>query len=112
MTDFKRDEHETPVIFRKWPKREGGAVIALFPCEPGSYDEYTCSSYQHVGQHGVADPRRCINATHAAKPEEYAPLVAELEGAPYGYRLKLHRRYQHAAFTQARRALLKRMKEM
>ena len=107
---FKRDEHETPVIFRKWPKREGGTIIALFPCEAGSYDEYTCSSYMHVGQHGIADPRQCINATRAAKPAEYADLQKELESAPYGYRLKVYRRYQRDAFLKARREQLARMK--
>lgn len=84
-----QDEHETPVIFRKF--REGD-VIALFPQEPGDMNPSTCGSYMHIGQHGAADAglARCTNP---ATPQEYADLKRELEGAPYGYRLKLRRRF-------------------
>ena len=96
------DEHITPVIFRKYGKRESNAVIALFPAECWSSDGYTCSCYVHVGQHGEADPFRVINTTKPAKPEEYADLKAELEAEPYGYRFRVYARYQRR-WTQERR---------
>jgi hypothetical protein len=77
-----QDEHETPVVFRKYGPRRGDDVIALFPAEPGTYDPHTCSSYVHIGQHGSADPLLVIKRTRPAKPDEYADLKAELEGAP------------------------------
>ena len=78
----------TPVIFRKWKPRkefdeEGGDIIALFPTEPGTNDPYTSSSYEHVGQHGSADPVGLIQRTTPAKPSEYADLMAELESVGY-----------------------------
>lgn len=98
MTEFKQDEI-TPVIFRKFGKREGSEVIAIFPAEIGTYEPSTCSSYMHVGQHGaatIAGPSSIIYRTKAAKPAEYADLKKELEGAPYGYRLKVYLREQPA----------------
>ena len=73
----------TPVIFRKWPASEGGDIIAIFPTELGTNDPYTSSSYEHVGQHGSADPVGVIRDTVPAKPSEYADLRAELEGVGY-----------------------------
>ena len=73
----------TPVIFRKWPKSEGGDIIAIFPTETGTLDPYTSSSYEHVGQHGSADPVGLIQRTTPAKPSEYADLLAELESVGY-----------------------------
>ena len=73
----------TPVIFRKWPESEGGDVIAIFPTETGTLDPYTSSSYEHVGQHGSADPVGLIQRTTPAKPSEYADLLAELESVGY-----------------------------
>lgn len=78
----------TPVIFRKWKPRkefgeEGGDVIALFPTELGTNDPYTCSSYEHIGQHGSADPVGVMQNTVPAKPSEYADLMTELESIGY-----------------------------
>lgn len=101
MTAFEQDDEETPVIFRKYGPRHGGAVIALFPANLGTYDPYTCSSYVHIGQHGSADPSGVIQSTRQATPEEFADLKAELEGAPYGYRLKTFHRLQNH-FLKAR----------
>jgi hypothetical protein len=63
-----------PVIFRK----KYGKVTAVFPtlCWSGPYD-MTC--YAHVGQHGACDIG-WYNTTKAAKPEDYADLLAELKG--------------------------------
>jgi hypothetical protein len=81
----------TKVVFRKWPKREGGDVIALFP--ENIAVGYYCDSYQHVGQHGAADYSGVVSMTKPAKPEEYAALKRELESAPYEYKLRVIRRY-------------------
>lgn len=78
----------TKVIFRVWHNNSG--VIALFPEEPGTNNAYTCSSYEHVGQHGAADPVNVIQLTRPAKPDEYADLKAELERI--GYALKVCQR--------------------
>jgi hypothetical protein len=83
----------TPVIFRKW--KDTGDILALFPYDLGTDSPYTCSSYEHVGQHGAADPRGCIQQTKPAKPEEYAALKAELESL--GYKLKPMSRLQYDA---------------
>ncbi len=85
---FKQDDEETPVIFRK---EKDGDIIAIFPCEVASIQDYTMSCYAHIGQHSGCD-LGWYHTTKAAKPEEYADLKQELEGAPYGYRLKVYRR--------------------
>ncbi len=95
----------TPVIFRKWPKSEGGDIIALFPAEPGTDDPYTCSSYEHVGQHGSADPVGLIGRTTAATPAEYADLKKELRSVGYND-LVVYQRLQQE-FLEARRDKLK-----
>lgn len=92
----------TPVIFRVWPKSEGGGVIALFPTHPGTNESYTCSSYEHVGQHGSADCHGLIRRTRLAKPQEYASLKRELEGAPYHYRFKVYARVTRAMDDERR----------
>jgi hypothetical protein len=46
---------KTQVVFRKWPKREGGDVIALFPCDPGT-SAHDCDSYEHLGQQRQRQP--------------------------------------------------------
>lgn len=96
----------TPVIFRKYPNSRGGEVVALLPEEPASEDGRTCTCYVHVGQHGEADPSHVINTTRPATPEEYADLKAELEAAPYNYRLRICRRLNHT-FLAARRIALR-----
>lgn len=59
---------KTPVIFRKWPKSEGGGVIALFPTIPGGYNG-TFWSWEWVGQGGAANPG-IIHRTRPACPEK------------------------------------------
>ncbi len=48
-------EAAIPVLFRVWPKSEGGGVIALFPTIPEDRHGNLVSSFEHVGQHGGAD---------------------------------------------------------
>jgi hypothetical protein len=99
------DEPKTPVVFRKWPKREGGDVIAIFYNDPGTYDPYTCSSFVHVGQHGACDPRLLTQTLRLATPNEYADLKAELESEPYNYRLDVRKRIPYTAIATRREAL-------
>ena len=102
MTDFEQDKHETPVIFRVFE----GDVIAIFPCLPWSLRGTDVASYMHVGQHGAAEPA-IVYRTRLAKPEEYEPLKRELEGRPFGCRLKVYKRitpeHRRACETERRR---------
>jgi len=79
---------KTLVVFRVF--RDGGDVLALFPEEPGDCSGRTCSSYQHVGQHGGADYLVCMSMSRPARPEEYADLARELECI--GYVLDIRKR--------------------
>jgi len=68
----------TEVIFRKFSKKEGGQILALFPYDTeGRYGQ--CNSYMHIGQHGTADYSGMMQSTKPATPAEYADLKAELE---------------------------------
>jgi len=85
----------TIVIFRKWHTRQDGhGVIALFPGVPGGRAGL-CDSFEHMGQHGSADPAAVIRRTRPAAPAEYADLKNELEAAPYGYVLDVRQRTPH-----------------
>ena len=75
------DKEYTKVIFRVWP--EDGTMIALFPAVAGDPDPSTCSSYEHMGQHGAADYLHVVQATKLATPEDYAELANELTGVGY-----------------------------
>lgn len=92
------------MIFRKWPKKEGGDVIALFPGIAATVgNEYACESYQTIGQHGAASVD-IVNGTKPAKPAEYADLKTELERI--GYTLTIAHRFT-AADLAARKEQLK-----
>lgn len=92
---------KTQVVFRKWPRSEGGGVIAIFYNDPGT-SAYDCDSYEHLGQHGNAS-LDIINRTTPAKPEEYAALKRELESAPYHYHLDVRQRVPRNAIEIRRR---------
>lgn len=86
---------KSPVIFRVFMQAGAREVIALFPCELGSWDKNTCNSYTHTGQHGVASvyiTRR--GYSRPASPEEAAPLARELHGL--GYELDIIERFSPA----------------
>ncbi|MGH6631516.1 MAG: hypothetical protein ACREB3_17440, partial [Burkholderiales bacterium] len=92
MAKFKQDSEITPVLFRvhRSPTKFGRDVTAVFPCEPADTIGRTMSCYSHIGQHSACSYAWYIQ-TRPAAPEEYADLFAELEAAPYGYRLKVCR---------------------
>lgn len=86
-------EQTTDVVFRMVRGAYPGAqpeCLAMFPGLPGTRDPHTCSSYAHVGQHGSAQASG--HGWPLATPEQYAPLLRELEGAPYRYRLRVLKR--------------------
>ena len=89
----------TAVIFRTW--RKSRTVIALFPFEPATSQGVYCMSYEHVGQHGAADPAIVNGATRKATPAEYEPLKRELESI--GYSLEIRERFPRNAYDVRKR---------
>lgn len=99
-----RDDANRPtvVVFRRWPTNESvgryqgmgdrisGGIIALFPELP-TMDGFI-DSFEHVGQHGMADYSGVVRRTTPATPEEYANLKTELESQPYNYVLQVKKR--------------------
>jgi len=85
-----KDKEKTIVIFRFW--KVSNNVIAIFPEIPGDMNLYTCSSYEHLGQHGACNPNGIIEDSRLAKPEEYEDLKEELENS-FGYNLEIKKRY-------------------
>ena len=70
----------TDVIYRV-DKRDG-AVFALFPHEVfDRRGNVVC--YAHIGQHGAADYRHCIQRSRPAIESELAPLKVELQRIGY-----------------------------
>lgn len=86
----------TKVVFRKFKE---GDIIAMFPREPGTYDASTCMSYQHLGQHGSADPR-IVSITKLAKPSEYAALAKELRGLGYVLDIRTKMTYEDMLYRK------------
>ena len=84
--NYQQDTEDTKVLFRM----SDGEVTAVFPgiAEDGNF----VSCYAHIGQHGSCS-RDWYHTTRPATPKEYVDLKAELEGAPYGYRLKVMKRW-------------------
>ena len=87
---------KTQVLFRVW-KNNPETVIAIFPEHPGTNDPHTCSSYEHVGQHGACNPSGLVDVTRAAKPTETKELTAELSRR--GYKLVKIKRLRPSHLT-------------
>jgi len=98
-----------PVIFRA--EKSGdfkNHVTAVFPTLPGS-GAHDFTVYAHVGQHGTGS-HGWYAQTRAAKPAEYAPLLAELrriyEGDPREpVRLRVVERFSGAYDAERRKNL-------
>ena len=87
-----RDTHKTVVQFRKW--KDTGEIIAIFPELPATnHPSGGCMSYMHVGQHGACG--EIGHCTIATTPEEYAPLMRELESIGYNLRVVKRRTVHH-----------------
>jgi hypothetical protein len=104
---MEKDKFKTKVIFRFW--KESKDVIAIFPEHTGDMNPYTCSSYEHIGQHGACNPRMIIENSRLAKSDEYADLKAELENH-CGYDLVVIKRNRQE-FIEERRKQLERVGE-
>jgi len=76
------DEDITRVVFRRWPKSQGGGIIALFPDISSDYAGRFCLSYEHIGQYGGADYQGVIRMTKPVRENS-----EELGGR--GYNLKI-----------------------
>lgn len=94
----------TMVIFRRFSKREGGQLIALFPYELDDYQGRKCISYMHTGQHSAADYGGLVDVTKSVRPDEpdAVALAAELENQ-VGYRLVPVQRVNAQRLTEARK---------
>lgn len=79
----------TVVVFRWWRN----SVIALFPGTDADGTGRFCDSFQHIGQHGGAAYTDIVHESRPATPKEYKALKAELENAPYFYRLRIRQRH-------------------
>lgn len=91
----------TKVIFRKF---RHGEIIAIFPQLPATNNIYQdCQSYMHIGQHSAADLQLAIT-TKPATPEEYAPLLKELQSIGYDD-LRIAQRVTHKDFLARKAAL-------
>jgi hypothetical protein len=97
-------EH-TKVIFRKF---DNGEVIAIFPEDVGSMNQFTCQSYLHVGQHGSCDDV-LIDELEPASLEEYINLYTELESI--GYNLVVCKEYTQAMYQNRIQKFIEWMKE-
>lgn len=87
---------ELPIIFRA---ERDGDITAVFPTVPADYHGRYFTVYAHIGQHSSGG-FEWYRETRAAKPAEYADLLAELRGiyerslAPGDpvFRLRIYRR--------------------
>jgi hypothetical protein len=81
---------EEIVILRRWRKRDGGGVIALWP---NQRDGWTVQSFEHVGQHGPASYNAVISRTTPAYESEpdTAALLAELRDRGYTPNIRMRR---------------------
>lgn len=97
----------TPVIFKLEKNSfSPDSVVAFFPAEAATLNPYECTCYAHIGQHGAA----CVSyaaALRPATPEQYAPLMRELERRGYAD-LKPVRKFLNA-HTAARRAQIAKL---
>lgn len=89
---------KTKVIFRIFPKREGGDVIAILPQMVGTNDPHTCMSYQIVGEHGSCDLNGLALALRLATPGEYKDTATALKRR--GYKLDIRKRATRADYEE------------
>jgi len=93
----------TKVIFRTWIN--GGDTIAIFPEIPAG--DWTCESYQHIGQHGGCSIGLSHASTRPATEREIEPLLTELH--LIGYDDLVIRKRATRKMEENRQAALKSM---
>ena len=81
-TNMKTKIPPTLVIFKMEPGYKTDAPVAFFPEEPFDSSPYKCTGYAHIGQHSSACTSYAANLKPAT-PEQYAPLLKELERIGY-----------------------------
>ncbi len=81
---MEKDKHITPTIF----VMHAGECTAVFPCDPANLDGHMMC-YAHIGQHSGCS-LGWLGQTRPATPEQFAPLLKELESL--GYNIKPCRR--------------------
>jgi len=76
-----------PVIWRTWKSGPAkGEIIALFPTVPADMTGRLVVSYEHIGQHGAADPHVVMRQTPPAYEEDwpkFSALLSELREIGY-----------------------------
>lgn len=92
-------EDVTPILFRLWR----GGLIALMPYDVADLSPRHCMSYQHVGQHGAADPLGIVEDSRPAAADDYGPLLSELQSI--GYEVKVLGELPEDAEAERRRSL-------
>jgi len=96
-----QDTESTPVVFRvekRGPFRD--EITAVFPTLPADAHRNNMICYAHIGQHGSCSWGWYCK-TRAARSEEYADLLRELESI--GYRVDVKCRISAAMRAQLRR---------
>ena len=92
-----------PVVIRVW-KTDPRDIFALLPAHPADRFGRKCASYQHLGQHGIADYDHCIRQSRPATAEEAAELLGELRRI--GYNPRVFRRQTPALRNIRRKAAI------
>ena len=100
-----------PVIFRADRSGEDkGVITAVFPTLGGT-GAHDFTVYEHMGQHSSGTLGWYRQRTRAAKPSEYAPLLAELRRIygrePDPVTLRIVQRF-HPAYHRARKEEFRR----
>ena len=93
------DNDVVPVLFRKG---YGDIITAVFPTCAADQHGDLMACFSHIGQHSACS-KEWYFGTKPATPAEHADLKKELEGAPYGYRLKVVKRITYAMDKERRR---------
>ena len=65
------------------------SLVALFPYMPATTNPYTCTCYEHIGQHGEADYLMMIEEGTPAdiESEEVQALIRELTNRDYDLKI-------------------------
>lgn len=85
---------KTKVIFRKWNKRNGGGIIAIFPENPTTLYNDNCDMFEVHGGHGGGDYYAVVKNSKLATEDEYAGVKGLLE-VMYEYDLEVRKRYTY-----------------
>ncbi len=92
---MKKDTEITEVIFRK---EKDGDIMAILPYEPFNHVRNVVACYVHTGQHGGCHFDYALKETKPAKPNEYADLLAEMNGL--GYNIKAIKRINYRKYER------------